>query len=54
MSAVPVTVRLRREQLESAIRLATRANIRYETLLKRIVGDGLRSLERSVRLKDWR
>jgi hypothetical protein len=54
MSAVPITVRLSREQLETAERLASQQNIRCQTLLKKIIKDGLQSLERSIRLRDWR
>ena len=51
---LPVTLRLTREQLETANSLASRSGIRYQTLLKRLIGDGLRSLERAARLKNWR
>jgi predicted DNA binding CopG/RHH family protein len=54
MPAVPVTLRLTHEQLETAQRLASKSGIRYQTLLKRLIGDGLRGLERAARLKYWR
>jgi len=44
--AVPVTLRLDRAQLETARRLAGQTGIRYQTLLKNLIGAGLRSLER--------
>jgi predicted DNA binding CopG/RHH family protein len=52
--AVPVTLRLTREQLESAERLANRSGVRYQTVLKKLIVDGLRSWERAGRLKNWR
>ena len=45
--AVPVTLRLDRAELETARRLAERTGIRYQTLLKKLIGAGLRSLERA-------
>jgi predicted DNA binding CopG/RHH family protein len=54
MPTVPVTLRLTRAQLETAQRLAGKSGIRYQTLLKKLIGDGLRSLERAARLKNWR
>jgi predicted DNA binding CopG/RHH family protein len=53
MAAVPVTLRLTREQLETAERLASKSGIRCQTLLKRVISDGLRSMERAARLKNW-
>ncbi len=53
-TAVPVTVRLTLEQFESVCRLAGKQGIQYQTLLKRLIGDGLRDLERAARLKDWK
>jgi hypothetical protein len=50
---VPVSVRLNPEQLETANRLASKLGIRLETVLKRVLTDGLRSLERANRLKYW-
>jgi predicted DNA binding CopG/RHH family protein len=44
--AVQITLRLDRAQLESARRLAGQTGIRYQTLLKNLIGAGLRSLER--------
>jgi hypothetical protein len=52
--SVPITLRLTREELETANRLARKSGIRYQTLLKRLIGDGLRSLERTARLKNCR
>jgi hypothetical protein len=49
-----VTLRLSRKQLETAERLADKSGIRTPTLLKRLISDGLRSLERAARLKNWR
>jgi predicted DNA binding CopG/RHH family protein len=46
--AVPVTLRLDRAQLEIARRLAGKTGIRYQTLLKNLIGAGLRSLERAA------
>ena len=46
--AVPVTLRLDRAQLETARRLAGQTGIRYQTLLKNLIGAGLRSLDRAV------
>ena len=46
--AVPVTLRLDRAQLETARRLAGRTGIRYQTLLKNLIGAGLRSLDRAA------
>ena len=54
MATVPVTLRLTRAQLETANHLAAKSGVRCQTLLKRLIGDGLRSLERTARLKDWR
>jgi predicted DNA binding CopG/RHH family protein len=45
--AVQITLRLDRAQLESARRLAGQTGIRYQTLLKNLIGAGLRSLERA-------
>ena len=53
MPTVPVSVRLNPEQLETANRLASKLGIRLETVLKRVLTDGLRSLERANRLKYW-
>jgi predicted DNA binding CopG/RHH family protein len=53
-TAVSVTVRLTLEQFESACRLAGNQGIQYQTLLKRLIGDGLRDLERAARLRDWK
>jgi hypothetical protein len=52
--AVLVTLRLTREQRKTAKRLASNEGIRCEKLLERLIDDGLRSLARSIRLKDWR
>ena len=46
--AVPVTLRLDRAQLETARRLAGQTGIRYQTLLKNLIGAGLRSLDRAA------
>ena len=46
--AVPVTLRLDQAQLETARRLAGRTGIRYQTLLKNLIGAGLRSLDRAA------
>jgi predicted DNA binding CopG/RHH family protein len=46
--AVPVTLRLERAQLDVARRLAGKTGIRYQTLLKNLIGAGLRSLERAA------
>jgi len=45
--AVPVTIRLDRTELDTARRLAANNGIRYQTLLKNLIGAGLRSLERA-------
>jgi hypothetical protein len=50
---VPVTLRLTHEQIESAERLASRSGVRYQTVLKKVIADGLRSWERAIRLKNW-
>jgi predicted DNA binding CopG/RHH family protein len=44
--AVPITIRLDSAQLEAARRLAAKRGIRYQTLLKNLIGVGLRGLER--------
>jgi predicted DNA binding CopG/RHH family protein len=54
MSALPVTLRLTSAQLETAQRMAAKSGIRYQTLLKRLISDSLRSFERAARLKYWR
>jgi predicted DNA binding CopG/RHH family protein len=46
--AVPVTLRLDRAQLDAAQRWAAKTGIRYQTLLKNLIGAGLRSLERAT------
>ena len=53
-TAVPVNLRIPLEQFESACRLAGKQGIQYQTLLKRLIGYGLRDLERAARLKNWR
>jgi predicted DNA binding CopG/RHH family protein len=53
-TAVPITVRLTLAQFETACRLAGKQGIQYQTLLKRLIGDGLSSMERAARLKDWK
>lgn len=46
--AIPVTLRLDRAQLDTARRLADQTGIRYQTLLRNLIGAGLRSLERTA------
>jgi predicted DNA binding CopG/RHH family protein len=53
MPTVPVTLRLTREQLKTAERLASRSGVRYQTVLKKLITDGLSSWERAGRLKNW-
>ena len=54
-TAVPVMVRLSLPNNSKAPAAwpASKASSR-KTLLKRLIGDGLRDLERAVRLKDWK
>jgi hypothetical protein len=53
MPTVPVTVRLTRAQLETAQYLANKLRIRLETLLKKLIDDGLCGQQRAARLKNW-
>ena len=57
---VSVSLRLTGAQIATAERLAGKSGIRFQTLLKRLIADGLRSmdeglrsLERAARLKNW-
>ena len=34
--------------------IAGKSGVQYQTLLKRLIGDGLSSMERAARLKDWK
>jgi len=46
--SVPVTLRLDRAELEAARRLAGKTGMGYQTLLKKLIGIGLRGLERAA------
>ena len=54
MPTVPVILHLPREQFETAQYLADKLGIRLQTLLKRLISDGLCGRQRAARLKNWR